>query len=175
MTKAEKTAAIAELQDIFSNTKAFYITDYSTLNVEQINSFRRICFEKDVQVKVLKNTLVRKALERIDETAYTGVYDALKGPTAVMFSETANLPARIIKDFRKEHPKPVLKAAYVDSDVYFGDEQIEALSKLKSKEELIGDIVTLLQSPIKNVLGSLQSGGQTIAGLIKTLSEREEG
>ena len=123
---------------------------------------------------MLKNTLVRKALERIDETAYTGVYDSLKGPTAVMFSETANLPARIIKDFRKEHPKPVLKAAFIDADVYLGDEQIEALSKLKSKEELIGDIIMLLQSPAKNVLGALQSGGQTIAGLIKTLSEREE-
>lgn len=173
MTKSEKTEAIAELQEIFSNTNNFYVTDYSSLTVEQINNLRRICFSKGVKIKVLKNTLVKKALESISETAYTGVYDALKGPTAIMFSETSNLPAKILEDFRKTHEKPVLKAAYIDSDVFVGDEQIESLSKLKSKEELIGEIIGLLQSPIKNVVGSLQSGGNTLAGLIKTLSERE--
>ena len=159
---------------MFSNSNHFYITDYSSLTVEQINNLRRICFDKGVQIKVLKNTLIKKALERINETAYTGLYDSLSGPTAVMFSETSNLPARIIEEFRKKHDKPVLKAAYIDTDVFIGDDQIETLSNLKSKEELIGEIIGLLQSPIKTVVGSLQSGGNTIAGLVKALSERGE-
>ncbi len=174
MTKAEKTAAIDELQEVFSNSNNFYITDYSSLTVEQISNLRRICFEKGVQIKVLKNTLVKKALERINETAYTDLYDALSGPTAVMFSESSNLPARILEEFRKTHEKPVLKAAYIDTDVYVGDDQIASLSKLKSKEELVGEIVALLQSPMKNVVGALKSSSSTIAGLVKTLSERPE-
>ncbi|MEM7106025.1 MAG: 50S ribosomal protein L10 [Bacteroidota bacterium] len=174
MTKTEKTAAIAELKEIFSNQEYFYITDYSSLTVEQINNLRRICFQEGVKLKVLKNTLVRKALEQVSETAYEGLYDSLHGPTAIMFSESSNLPARIIKDFRKTHEKPVLKAAYIDSDVFVGDDQVEVLSNLKSKDELIGEIIGLLQSPITNVVGALQSGGSTIMGVLKTLEEKGE-
>jgi len=173
MTK-EKIATVEELKDKFTNSQYFYVTDYSTLTVEQINSFRRKCFEKGVEIKVLKNTLVRKALEQVNDTAYTDLYDALKGPTAIMFSETSNVPAKLIKEFRKDHEKPVLKAAYIDSDIFLGDEQVEQLSNLKSKDELIGDVLLLLESPIKNVLGSLQSGGNTLSGLLKALEERGE-
>ncbi len=172
MNKSEKTATIEALKDKFSNSQYFYVTDFSTLTVEQINNFRRKCYEKNIEMKVLKNTLVKKALEQISDTAYTDLYDALKGPTAIMFSEVSNAPAKLIKDFRKDHEKPVLKAAYIDSDVFFGDDQVESLSNLKSKDELIGDVILLLQSPIKNVLGSLQSGGNTISGLLKALEER---
>lgn len=174
MTKSDKIAAVEALKDKFSNSQYFYVTDYSTLTVEEINNFRRKCFEQGIEVQVLKNTLVKKALEQVNDTAYTDLYDALKGPTAVMFSEVSNAPAKLIKEFRKKHEKPVLKAAYIDSDIFFGDDQVESLSNLKSKEELIGDVILLLQSPIKNVLGSLQSGGNTLSGLLKALEERGE-
>ena len=175
MTKAEKTATIENLKEVFENSQFFYVTDASTLTVEQVNNFRRTCFEQGVQMKVVKNTLVQKALESFPESRnYAEIYKALKGPTAVLFTETSNVPAKILKDFRKKHEKPVLKAAYIDSDVYFGDDQIDTLSNLKSKEDLIGDVILLLQSPIKNVLGSLQSGGNTIMGLLKALEERGE-
>ena len=170
----EKIATVEALKDKFSNSQYFYVTDYSTLTVEQINNLRRKCFEKNIEVKVLKNTLVRKALEQVNDTAYTDLYDALKGPTAIMFSEVSNAPAKIIKEFRKDHEKPVLKAAYIDTDIFLGDDQVESLSNLKSKNELIGDVILLLESPIKNVLGSLQSGGNTISGLLKALEERGE-
>jgi len=126
-------------------------------------------------MKVVKNTLAVKALESLPaESGYEGLYGALKGPTTLMFSETANVPAKIIKDFRGDDEKPTLKAAYIDSDVFLGDDQLAALASLKSKEDLIGEIVLLLQSPVKNVLGSLQSGGSTISGLLKTLEERAQ-
>mgnify|MGYP000129268463 CR=1 FL=1 len=171
MTK-EKIATVEELKDKFTNSQYFYVTDYSTLTVEQINNFRRKCFEKGVEIKVLKNTLVRKALEQVNDTAYTDLYDALKGPTAIMFSEKSNVPAKLIKEFRKDHEKPVLKAAYIDSDIFLGDEQVESLSNLKSKDELIGDVLLLLESPMKNVLGSLQSGSNTLSSLLKALEQR---
>jgi len=174
MIKADKAAMVEALKDKFSNSQYFYVTDYSTLTVEQINNLRRKCFEQGIEMKVLKNTLVKKALEQVNDTAYTDLYDALKGPTAIMFSEVSNAPAKLIKEFRKKHEKPVLKAAYIDSDVFFGDDQVESLSNLKSKEELIGDVILLLESPMKNVLGSLQSGGNTISGLLKALEDRGE-
>jgi len=174
MTRAEKSAAIVELQEVFTNSKNFYITDYASLTVEQINNLRRICFDKGVKLSVLKNTLVKKALEKVSDTEYTELYGALKGPTAIMFSDTANLPGKIIEEFRKKHDKPVLKAAYINSDIYLGDDKVKELSSLKSKEELIGDIVALLQSPMKNVIGSLKSSSNTIAGLVKALQERGE-
>lgn len=174
MIKSEKAAMVEALKDKFSNSQYFYVTDYSTLTVEQINNLRRKCFEQGIEIQVLKNTLVKKALEQVNDTAYADLYAALKGPTAIMFSEVSNAPAKVIKEFRKTHEKPVLKAAYIDSDIFFGDDQVESLSSLKSKEELIGDVILLLQSPIKNVLGSLQSGGNTISGLLKALEERGE-
>jgi len=170
----EKIATVEALKEKFSNSQYFYVTDYSTLTVEQINKLRRACFEKDIEIKVLKNTLVRKALEQVNDMAYTGLYDALKGPTAIMFSEVSNAPAKVIKEFRESNEKPTLKAAYIDTDIFLGDDQVEALSNLKSKNELIGDVILLLESPIKTVIGSLQSGGSTIAGLLKALEERGE-
>lgn len=174
MTKAQKTALIADLKQKFSESSFFYITDSSTLTVEQVNKLRALCYEKGVEMKVVKNTLAIKALEEnAEEKNYTPLFDALKGPTAIMFAETGNVPAKVIKEFRKTAERPVLKAAYIDSDIFVGDDQVEALANLKSKEDLIGDIILLLQSPVKNVLGSLQSGGNTIAGLVKALQERE--
>ena len=175
MTRSEKSAAIEVLKEKFENHSFFYLTDSSTLTVEQVNKLRGLCFEKGVEMKVVKNTLAIKALEAAPEDkGYADLYDSLKGPTAILFTETANVPAKIIKEFRKDHERPVLKAAYIDTSVYVGDDQIEALSKLKSKEELIGEIITLLQSPAKNVISSLKSGGSTIMGLLKALEERGE-
>lgn len=173
MTRAEKTNVIEELKETFENNQYFYLTDSSALTVEQVNNLRRVCFEKGIQMKVVKNTLVRKALEQLPvENGYEGLWESLKGPTAVMFCETANVPAKVIKEFREKHDKPVLKAAYIDTDIFIGDEQLDILRSLKSKEELVGDIVLLLQSPIKNLLGSLNTGSNTISGLLKALEER---
>ncbi len=175
MTKAEKTATIEALKEKFASAEFFYLTDSSTLTVEQVNKFRRLCFEKGIEMKVVKNTLVKKAMEDApEEKKYQDLQEALKGPTAILFTETANMPARVLKQFRESNDKPVLKAAYIDSSIYMGDDQIEVLSKLKSKEELIGEVIVLLQSPVKNVLGSLQSGANTLAGLLKALEERGE-
>ena len=173
MRKEEKTLEIEDLKAKFDANPFFYITDSSALSVAQINKFRRICYDKGIEVKVVKNTLAIKALESFDEgKKFSELYEALHGPTTLLFSETANLPAKVIKDFRKTAAKPVIKAAYIDAGIYLGDEQLDALAKLKSKEELIGEIIGLLQSPAKNVIGALKSGGQTIAGLLKTLEER---
>ncbi len=175
MTKAEKTSVIEELAEKFVDSKYFYITDCSELNVETINDLRRACFKEDIQLKVVKNTLIRKALERAadkNEENYDDVYNILKGSSALMFTETGNAPAKLIKKFREENDKPLLKAAFVESEIYVGDNQIDSLINIKSKEELIGDVMLLLQSPIKNLVGSLQSGSNTIGGLLKALEER---
>lgn len=175
MTKAEKTATIEALKEKFDKQDFFYLADASTLTVEQVNNFRRLCHEKGVEMKVVKNTLARKALEALpEERNYSNLFDALKGPTAILFTETANVPAKILKEFRETHERPLLKAAYIESDVFTGDDQIEPLAKLKSKEDLVGEVIGLLQSPVKNVLGSLQSGGNTLMGLLKALEERGE-
>ena len=173
MKKGEKALMIDELKEKFANNPFFYITDSSALTVEAINKFRRICYEKGIEVHVVKNTLAKKAMEpNAEEKNYVAIYDALHGPTTLLFCETANLPAKVIKDFRKTNEKPVLKAAYIDSCVFIGDDQLDALAALKSKNELIGEIVGLLQSPAKNVISALKSGGNTIAGLVKALEER---
>jgi large subunit ribosomal protein L10 len=172
MTKAEKTALIEEMKEIFASSNVFYITDCSTMTVAQVNKLRANCFEKGVTLKVVKNTIIRKALEQVSETQYTEIFEALHGPTAVMFAEGAKTPAQLIKEFRGDKDKPYLKAAYIDSSVFLGDDQLETLLKLKSKEELVGEIIGMLQSPMQSVLGALQSGGNTIAGLVKTLEER---
>lgn len=173
MKKSDKVLMIEELKEKFANNPFFYITDSSSLTVEQVNKFRRICFEKGIEVKVVKNTLAKKAMEsNATEKNYVGVFDALHGPTTLLFCETANLPAKIIKDFRGANERPLIKAAYIDSGVFMGDDQIDALIALKSKNELIGEIVGLLQSPAKNVISALKSGGNTLAGLVKALEER---
>ena len=175
MTKSEKAAVIEELKQDFADHNFFYIADASTMTVADVTSLRRKFFEKDVQMKVVKNTLAIKALQAADASkGYEDLYDSLKGPSALLFTKTANIPAKVIKEFRKEgSERPIIKAAYIDSGIYLGDDQIDALSSLKSKEELLGEIVTLLQSPAKNVISALKSGGSTIAGLVKALEERQ--
>lgn len=175
MLKTEKAQVIDQLREKINNTTNMYIADSSTLTVEQINKLRALCFEKGVEMRVVKNTLAKKAMEQdAEERNYTPLFDVLKGPTTLMFSEVGNAPAKIIKQFRETADKPVLKAAYIDSDVFVGDDQVEALVALKSKDELVGDVIMLLQSPAKNVISALKSGGSTIAGLVKTLQERAE-
>jgi len=175
MTRAEKQANIEALKDKFAENNFFYLTDSSTLTVEKTNQLRRLCFEKGIEMKVVKNTLAIKALQDApEEKGYAALIDSLKGPTAIMFTETANSPAKVITDFRGDDERPLLKAAYIDTDVYIGDEQLKALSALKSKEELIGEIIGLLQSPAKNVISALNSGGSTISGLLKALEARGE-
>lgn len=173
MRKQEKISIVNELTETLSNSGVFYITDTAYLNAEGVSKLRRICFNKDIQIRVVKNTLLRKALENIEGKDFSEFYDTLKGPTALMLAEVGNAPAKVIKEFRKKHNKPILKGAWIDESIYIGDNQLENLVNIKSKEELIGDIIMLLQSPAKNVVSALQSGGSTIAGLVKTLQERE--
>jgi len=175
MTRQEKTTVVEELREKFNNSSFFYITDSSTLTVEQVNKLRGLLFEKGIEMRVVKNTLALKALQDApEEKGYAALFDALKGPTALMFTEVANTPAKIIKSFRKKSGKPAVKAAYIDTTVYFGDDQLDALANIKSKEEMLGELVGLLQSPMRNLIGSLQSGGNTIMGLLKALGEREQ-
>ncbi|MEP7269421.1 MAG: 50S ribosomal protein L10 [Saprospiraceae bacterium] len=174
MNKTEKGEMIESLKDKINEATNFYLADASSMTVAQINSFRRKCFEQGIEVKVVKNSLARKAMEALPASkGYADIYSALKGPTAMIFSEIGNLPARVIKDFRTgTMERPKLKAAYIDSAVFKGDDQIDVLIAIKSKNELIGDIVSLLQSPARNVIGALQSGGHKLAGLVKALEER---
>jgi large subunit ribosomal protein L10 len=173
MTKDQKNEVIGVLKDKFSQYNNFYITNTESLTVEQIGKLRRICFDKNVEMKVAKNTLIKKALENLDEQRYVGVFDSLHGVTALLFSENPKEPAMILTSFRKDTngDKPVLKAAFIDGDVFAGDDQLEALKVLKSKHDLIGEIIGLLQSPVKNVLSGLNAGSK-LAGLLKTLEDR---
>ena len=175
MTREEKTTAVAELKDKFSVSPFFYIADSSSMTVAEVSDFRRKCFEQDVEMKVVKNTLAIKAIESLDNKSdYDGILPLLKGTSALLFTSTANVPGKILKEFRKSSERPILKGAYIDTSVFIGDEQISTLSAMKSKEDLIGDVIMLLQSPIKTVISSLQSGGQTLSGLLKALEERGE-
>ncbi len=174
MTKEQKTALIESLAAQLNEYPHFYITNIEALNADKTASLRRMCFEKEVKLVVVKNTLLIKALERV-EKADSDLLAVLEGSTSIMFSQNAKAPALLIKEFRKGSDKPVLKAAYAESCVYVGDDQLETLCNIKSREELIGDIVALLQSPAKNVISALQgSAGQKIAGIVKALEERAE-
>lgn len=172
MTREEKADIIQQLSEQLSQFPHFYLADTSAMTVAQSNNLRGKLFEKGLSLQVVKNTLLHKVLEQ-----YEGKYDdalkILSGTTAVVFTETANLPAKVIREFRKGSDKPVLKAAFIDEDLYIGDEKLTPLSELKSKDELLGEIIGLLQSPAKNVISALQSGGGQLAGILKTLSERE--
>jgi len=173
MTRSDKGQMIEMLKEKFADSQYFYFADSSALTVEQINKLRGLCFEKGIEVKVIKNTLAKKALEaQGEEKGFAPLYETLSGPTTVFFADTANAPAKIIKEFRTTFDKPILKSAYIDSDVFIGDDQLEMLASLKSKEELLGEVITLLQSPAKNVISALKSSGGTIAGILKTLEER---
>ncbi len=157
MTKEQKNEVIELLKGKFSQYNNFYITDTESLTVEQVGKLRRACFNKNVEMKVAKNTLIKKALEQIDAERYTGVYEALNNVTALMFSENPKEPAMILSTFRKESngDKPVLKAAFINGDVYSGDNQLKALTQIKTKNELIGEVIGLLQSPAKRVIAAL--------------------
>ncbi len=171
MTKEEKNVTLGELTKEFSTKTTFYLADTSSLTVDDINKLRRLCFKAGVQIRVAKNTLIRKALEA-NNVVDQELLDTLHGPTSIWFSEVANAPAKVIKDFRKTNEKPILKAAYIDSSVFVGDKQLDALASLKSKNELIGEIIGLLQSPAKNVISALSSSGGKLAGILKTLENR---
>jgi large subunit ribosomal protein L10 len=174
MNKQEKTELLDELKDVFSESTVFYVTDCSTMTVEKTNKLRRTCHEQGIEMRVIKNTLVRKALQDLDESRYEELFSALHGPSAFLFAEVGNQPAKLIKAFRSknETDRPHFKAAYVDGAVFLGEDQLDNLTKLKSKNELLGELLGLLQSPARNVIGALQSGGHTLAGLVKALEER---
>lgn len=172
MKKEDKFQVIESVTETLKNNEVFYLTDTSALDVETINKLRRLCFKRNVSLQVVKNTLLRKAMEQ-SEKDFEKLYDVLKGATSLMISNTGNVPAKLIKEFRKNSPKPILKGAYVQESIYIGDSQLDTLESLKSKEELIGDVIGLLQSPANNVISALKSGGNTIAGVLKTLSEKE--
>ncbi len=169
----EKNQFIEALSEQLGNSEYFYLTDISNLNVEDTSKLRRLCFKSEIELKVVKNTLLRKAMEKTDKNLEE-LYEVLKGATSIMFANTGSGPGKLIKEFRKNHDRPILKAAYVEETCYLGDDQLETLASIKSKNELIGDIIGLLQSPAKNVISALKSGGETIAGIVKTLSERSE-
>jgi large subunit ribosomal protein L10 len=172
MTREQKAQAIENLTAQLGDSTNIYLTDVSGLDAAKTSNLRRACFKAGIELTVVKNTLLAKAMEASDKD-FGDLLGVLKGNTAMMFSEVGNAPAKVIKDFRKKSNRPILKGAYIEEAIYLGDDQVEALVNIKSKEELIGEIITLLQSPAKNVVSALQSGGGTLAGIIKTLSEKE--
>lgn len=171
MTREEKNKQIDELTEVLETSSTVYLTDIAGLDAEQTSNLRRQCHKSGIKLNVVKNTLLKKAMERSGKS-FDELYPTLKGNTSIMISDTGNAPAKLIKDFRKKVEKPILKGAYVEESVYLGDDQLASLVDLKSKEELIGDVITLLQSPAKNVISALQSGKNNLAGLIKALEER---
>ncbi len=172
MRKEDKSTLVNELLSNLNEYSHFYVTEAGGLNAEVSSQLRRECFGKEVKMVMVKNTIFKKALEQ-HEGEYEELYDTLKGTTAVMFSNTGNVPAKLIKEFSKNNEKPTLKSAYVEESLYVGADQLEALCSIKSKDELLGDVIGLLQSPMKNVVSALQSGGSTIHGLLQTLAEKE--
>jgi large subunit ribosomal protein L10 len=165
---------IATLEGMLNDNNNFYLADISGLSAEQNSSLRRLCFKREVSLQVVKNTLLKKAFEKNDKD-FSELYSVLVGNTSIMQADTANSPAKVIKEFRsKKNEKPILKAAFLEESIYIGDENLSALADLKSKDELIGDIISLLQSPAKNVIASLQSGGSKLSGIVKALQERTE-
>jgi len=171
MTREEKSRVIEDLTAQLADTNVIYIADISNLNAETTSNLRRACFKAGIQLNVVKNTLLEKAMEA-SANDYGDLPSILKGNTSIMIAENGNAPAKIIKEFRKKSDKPLLKGAYIYQAVFIGDNQLDALVALKSKEEVIGEIIGLLQSPAKNVVSALKSGGGKIAGIVKTLSER---
>ncbi len=173
MTREEKSRAITEITDVLSQNEIIYLTDISGLSSVETSNLRRMCFKSGVKLKVMKNTLLEKAMTSSDKD-FGDLLETLKGNTSVMLSDIGNAPAKVIKDFRKKSDKPILKGAIIENDIYLGDEQLEILFAIKSKEEIIGDIILLLQSPAKNVISALKSSGNKLSGIIQTLSNREE-
>jgi large subunit ribosomal protein L10 len=172
MTKEEKNQAIAELVEQVSASPVVYLAETSELDAGSTSNLRRMCFQNDITLKVVKNTLLKRAMDEVEGRDFSPLYETLKGNTTLLLANVGNGPAKLIKEFRKKHDKPVLKGAYVEAECYIGDDQLQALADIKSKDELLGELIGLLQSPAKNVITALKSGGGTIAGLVKTLSER---
>jgi len=171
MNKEEKYDLVLALTEQMKEFGNFYITDTSNLTVAKVNDIRRQCFENEITMQVTKNSLIKKAMDNI-EGDFAPLYDVLKGSSSILFSKSATAPAKLIKKLRKKGDKPVLKAAYIDASLFIGDNQLDTLVNLKSKEQLVGEIIGLLQSPAKNVISALQSGGNILAGVVKTLQER---
>jgi len=172
MTREEKSQVIEELTTQLADNSNIYLTDISGLDAATTSRLRRACFKSNVKLAVVKNTLFEKAMEASDRD-FGDLSTILKGNTSVMYSETGNAPAKVIKEFRKKSEKPLLKGAFIEETTYIGDDLLDALVDIKSREELLGEIIGLLQSPAKNVISALKSSGETIAGIVKTLSERE--
>ncbi len=172
MKLEEKIAIVEDLAEKLEKFDHFYIADVTNLNASETTQLRRKCYDRNIKLVVVKNTLLKRALEKSGKN-FDEINGVLKAPSSVMFCETANAPGKLIKEFRKKHDRPLLKAAYVEESLYVGDDQLEVLANLKSKEELIGDIVLMLQSPARNVISALESGGGKLAGIVKTLSEKE--
>jgi large subunit ribosomal protein L10 len=172
MRREEKEVIIDNLTQRLDQTRHFYLTDISSLNAEETSNLRRKCFEREISLMVVKNTLLRKAMEK-SEGDFNDLYDVLKDSTSIMFCETGNTPAKLIKELRKSMDRPLLKAAFVEESIYIGDDQLEALSNIKSKEELLGDLLMLLQSPATSLVSALASSSSKMAGALKTLSEKE--
>ncbi|GAA0871162.1 50S ribosomal protein L10 [Gangjinia marincola] len=172
MTREEKARVIEDLTATLKDTDAIYLADISGLDAGTTSNLRRACFKANVKMSVVKNTLLEKAMESSDKD-FGELPTVLKGNTSLMISETGNAPAKVIKEFRKKSERPILKGAYIEEALFYGDDSLETLASLKSKDELVGDIIGLLQSPAKNVISALKSGGGTLAGILKTLSEKE--
>jgi large subunit ribosomal protein L10 len=171
MTREEKATVIKDLTATLGDNTTIYLADISGLNATETSNLRRACYKANVTLSVVKNTLLSKAMEASDKD-FGELPELLKGNTSIMLSEVANAPARIIQNFRKKSAKPVLKGAYIAEGIYVGDDLIDALSNIKSKEEMVGEVIGLLQSPAKNVISALKSSGGKLAGILKTLSER---
>ena len=172
MKQEQKRQIIEEIAQDLANYSHVYVTDISGFTVSTVNQLRRLCYKRDVKLKVVKNTLLKRAMDQADAD-YSELYPVLNGATSIMLSNTGNVPARLIKEFRTKNDKPLIKAAFIEETAYIGDDQLETLCNIKSREELIGDIIGLLQSPARNVISALQSGGGKLAGIVKTLSERQ--
>lgn len=175
MTREDKITAVTELREELGNSPFFYLADSSTLSVAKINKFRRMCFEQGVTIKVAKNTLIQKALEtEPEDKGFNALFEALKGPTTILISSNPKAPAKLIEEFRKSEERPILKAAYIDSEVFIGDEQLKMLTKLKTKDELVGEIIGLLQSPGRTLSSLITATGGKMAGIVKALEERPQ-
>ena len=172
MTKEEKKAAIEDLKDALGKMKNLYLADIAGLDATQTSNLRQACFNENIKLQIVKNTLLSKAMEASDHN-FGELTNILKGNTSLMFSESGNAPAKVIKNFRKKSDKPILKGAFIEEAIYLGDDQLDKLVAIKSKDELIGEIITLLKSPTKKIITSLQSGGGKLSGILKSLSERQ--
>ena len=172
MNREEKNQLIDSLAERLVDNNNIYLADISELNADHTSELRRLCFKMNIELLVVKNTLLKKAMEKTDKD-FGSLSETLKGPTSLMISDIGNAPAKLIQLFRRTHDRPVLKGAFIDQAIFVGDDQLELLANIKSREELIGEVISLLQSPVKNVIGALQSAGQDLSGILKALAEKE--